>query len=170
MSARIEAIGGAWYRQPLVWMIIAIPASSVVVGMVLLWLAIASNDGLVADDYYKRGLEINRVIDRYRVAQGAGLVGELDLAADGTRLTLTTQDPGFVLPASISLDLSYATRAGKDQRLELARTASGEYAAPASSLLAGRYYVYAGSTQWRISGVLDVPGSTRVLLEAQLAR
>lgn len=159
----------AWYRQPMVWMIIAIPASSVVMGVVLLWLAIASYDGLVADDYYKRGLEINRVLDRDRAAQRAGLSGQLDLGGGGTRLTLAADDRGFRMPASVSVELSYATRAGRDQRIEFARTPAGDYAAPTLSLDRGRYYVHASGREWRISGVLEVPGRALVRLNSRSA-
>jgi len=57
-----------WYREPWPWIIIAGPASAVVAGVALLWLAIDSNDGLVVDDYYKEGLAINQVIRRDQAA------------------------------------------------------------------------------------------------------
>jgi hypothetical protein len=167
MSARPGTIERAWHRQPMVWMIIAIPASSVVMGIVMLWLAIASYDGLVVDDYYKRGLEINRVLDRDRAAQQAGLSAQLDLGGGDARLTLAAQDPGFRMPAAVSVELSYATRAGRDQRVEFARTPAGDYTAPPLRLARGRYYVHAGSREWRISGVLEVPGGARVRLAAR---
>jgi hypothetical protein len=36
------------------------PAAVIVAGGVTIWLAVASADGLVATDYYQRGLAINR--------------------------------------------------------------------------------------------------------------
>ena len=53
-----------WYRHPMVWMVIAIPASAVIVGSILLTLSITTFDGLVEDDYYKKGKEINQVLER----------------------------------------------------------------------------------------------------------
>ena len=52
----------AWWRFPLVWMVIAGPAVVVVAGFVTLWLAIRSPDPLVAADYYRQGIEINRTL------------------------------------------------------------------------------------------------------------
>ena len=52
-----------WFREPWVWLLIALPASAVLGGMVTIWIAVDSDDGLVVDDYYKRGLEINKKLD-----------------------------------------------------------------------------------------------------------
>ena len=62
-----------WHKQPMVWMIITIPAISVIVGMLMLMLAIRSDDGLVVDDYYQHGKEINRVLERDQLAAEYGL-------------------------------------------------------------------------------------------------
>lgn len=39
-----------WYRQLWPWLLIAPPFASVIAGVALLWIAIASNDGLVTPD------------------------------------------------------------------------------------------------------------------------
>ena len=44
-----------WYQEGYVWLVIAIPGLAVVMGVVLITLASTSFDGLVADDYYKKG-------------------------------------------------------------------------------------------------------------------
>jgi len=153
-----------WHREPLVWMLIAIPLSSVVVGGVLLWLSISSYDGLVADDYYKRGLEIDRVLARDDAARRLGLEGGLSLGPRGTRLRLDAGVPGFRAPPQLELEFSYATRAGLDRRLRLTRVAPGDYAGPAIELRSGRWYVQAATGEWRVTGTLDVPGAGRVTL------
>ena len=48
-----------WYREPWVWLMIALPASAVVGGIITIYLAVSTSDGLVVDDYYKRGKAIN---------------------------------------------------------------------------------------------------------------
>ena len=53
-----------WYREPWPWILAAGPVAVILAGIVTVWLAIKSNDGLVADDYYKQGLEVNQVIQR----------------------------------------------------------------------------------------------------------
>jgi len=50
----------SWRQVPIIWMLVAIPPSSVVVGMIMLWFAIDSYDGLVVEDYHKQSKQINR--------------------------------------------------------------------------------------------------------------
>ena len=79
-----------WYREPWPWILMSVPATAVVAGIITLWLAVSSADGLVAEDYYKQGLAINRVIEREEAAQRLGLTasvapvpGRLELRLDG---------------------------------------------------------------------------------------
>ncbi len=53
-----------WYRLPIMWLVIAIPLAAVIVGSILLTISIQTFDGLVEDDYYKKGKEIDRVLKR----------------------------------------------------------------------------------------------------------
>ena len=82
MMAVTQSTPGNWKREPLVWMLIAIPLSAVIMGVVMITLAIQSYSGLVVDDYYKKGKQINRVLARDKFAY------ELGLAA-GFKLKLT---------------------------------------------------------------------------------
>ena len=169
-----------WFQQPFVWMIIGIPLSSVIVGMVMLWLSIVSFDGMVADDYYKQGLQINRVLDRERAALAAQLSGTLVLRETDSRLQLQSADSDFLLPAQVDVQLSYATSAGQDVAFTMthsAALASGEYRGPALNLPQGRWYVYVSSDSidgasanrdaWRLNGILSTPGDGVVVVGPQ---
>ena len=68
-----EGKASNWKQEPLVWLLIAIPAAAVIMGIVMLTLAIKSYSGLVIDDYYKHGKQINRVLARDRFAHELGL-------------------------------------------------------------------------------------------------
>ena len=48
-----------WYAEPWVWLLIALPMTAVIGGMITIYLAVTTSDGLVVDDYYKRGKAIN---------------------------------------------------------------------------------------------------------------
>lgn len=104
-----------WYRFPLVWLVVAIPFSAVIMGVVMIWLAVDTDDGLVADDYYKRGLEINRVIERDKKAAELGLsaVIELDNSARVIRMVF---EKGSLeaYPSRLPVYLQHATRANSD--------------------------------------------------------
>ena len=39
-----------WYKHPWPWILIALPATAVVAGMITLWLAVVSFDGMVKDE------------------------------------------------------------------------------------------------------------------------
>ena len=51
-------------------------------GAVTIWLAVSSSDGLVADDYYKRGLAINQELRRDQAALDLGIAAAIE-ARDG---------------------------------------------------------------------------------------
>ena len=63
-----------WFKEPWPWILMAGPAAVVVAGAVTIWLAFQSADGLVADDYYRRGLTINQELQRDRAAASDGAV------------------------------------------------------------------------------------------------
>ena len=71
----------AWYREPLVWLLISFPLTAVIAGFFTLYLAIISKDGLVVDDYYQRGKEINMSLARDRAAARHGLHASVTLDA-----------------------------------------------------------------------------------------
>jgi hypothetical protein len=54
--------GAPWWRHGHVWLIIAGPAAVVVAGLVTAWIAVQGADTLVAEDYYRRGVEINKTL------------------------------------------------------------------------------------------------------------
>lgn len=57
----------AWYRNPFVWMIIGGPSLVIVASFVTLFLAIKYPDPAI-DDYYRKGIEINKTLDAERDA------------------------------------------------------------------------------------------------------
>ncbi len=52
----------AWWRFGLVWLVIAGPAIVVVASFITLYLAISRPDPLVDEDYYRKGIEINKTL------------------------------------------------------------------------------------------------------------
>lgn len=153
----------AWYRQPLVWMVIGIPASSVIVGIVLLGVSIHTYDGLVADDYYRRGLEINRELSRDQEAVARQLRGEITIDAATHRVvaTLVTDAAGAsgTVPESLTLRFIHPTRAGTDRVITLRHTGAGSYLGQASTLLPGHWHLALETDSWRLVGRLPIPGT-----------
>ena len=158
----------SWQRNPIVWMIIAIPLSSVLVGMVMLWFAITSYDGLVVDDYSQHGKEINLTLARDSLAVSHGIQARLELLPQSgilkLRLSLTKE-----LPIADTLPLSFIhrTRAGEDISITLQKSANGEYIAPLPVLKPANWIVQLETSEWRITGQAPVPGSNIINLGAQ---
>lgn len=123
-----------WYREPWPWILMAGPAAVLVAGAVTVWLAVASSDGLVVDDYYKRGLAINQDLELQRRAEARGIDAKVRLTPGVLRVSLSG-----AAPAALFAQLVHATRSGHDQRLRLAPVAPGVYEAELLPLAAGRW-------------------------------
>jgi hypothetical protein len=137
-----------WYRHRWPWIIMAGPAAVLVAGAWTTWIAFASSDGLVAEDYYKQGLAINKVIAREEAAKQLGISAVVMRDDKVLRIELR----GEKLPALFA-HLAHGTRAGHDLRLRLARTAAGLYEAELPPLPAGRWRIAIEDPQgrWRIA-------------------
>jgi uncharacterized protein len=136
-----------WYKEPWPWILMSGPAAVIVAGVFTTWIAFASADGLVADDYYKQGLAINQEIKRERRAIDKGLTAQVEFSGGRLRVTLAGEEP-----EAIVAHLVHATRAGHDQRLRLLPTGGGTYEGKVSSLPAGRWQVAIEDPrrEWRI--------------------
>lgn len=58
-----QASAAPWWKFGHVWLIIAGPAIVIVAGFVTLWLAVSRPDPVVAEDYYRQGIEINKTLE-----------------------------------------------------------------------------------------------------------
>jgi hypothetical protein len=127
------------------------PAAVVLAGTVTIWVAVASSDGLVADDYYKRGLMINQVLHREEAAARYRVSARVDASPGriGVRL-----EGGMQQPEALFVQLAHTTRAGNDLRLRLAYAAPGVYEAGLPPLPAGRWRVSIEDPrgEWRVTG------------------
>jgi hypothetical protein len=141
-----------WYREPWPWLLMAGPAAVVLAGIATTVLAVTSFDGLVADDYYKQGLGINRVIARDEKARALGLDAAVLFNPDRTRVRVVL-GAGVRAPA-IRLALVHPTRPDADQAITLPATADGTYEGalrpPRAATLQVRIEDVQG--QWRLSG------------------
>lgn len=158
-----------WYREPFVWVLIVIPLTAVVMGFLILYYSITSEDGLVDDDYYQDGLQINQVLDRDRAARAYGLNAMLQLHYDGGDVAMQL-NPGKLspLPRQIQAKWMYATRSGLDQRTQLAAGGHGLYHGPLPKLAPGHWYVQLEAGNWRLLGSLYVPRDSTIHLPESL--
>ena len=156
-----------WYREPLVWMVLAIPASAVIAGAVILVLANATWDGLVADDYYQRGMQINRSLARDAESARLGLEATVSFPAPGAvevRLTVTEGTPAALAADRLDLRFARAARAGTDVVVSMTRDAGGAWRGVLPALPPGKWYVELGNEQWRLAAPMRMSGSAEALV------
>ena len=156
-----------WYRQPMVWMIIAIPLSAVLVGIVMLSLSISSFDGLVTDDYYKKGKQINRVLERDRYARAYNLSANLTINESGEVMVALEHEPGLLRPDQIELRFLHRTRSGFDRSVILDAVGSQHYRGQIEPLTRSHWLVQLETENWRVTGQATLPGNETIVLIAQ---
>ena len=154
-----------WKQEPLVWMLIAIPLSAVIMGVCMIILAIQSDSGMVVDDYYRHGKEINRVLARDQAAYALGL--RADLSIDDTsriRIRLETDSPYNSLE-KIQLQMVHATRPGLDRDL-IMKIVDGILLAETKPISgSGRWNLYLQTASWRLTGSIQLPSQNSAILQ-----
>lgn len=141
-----------WYREPWPWLLMAGPAAVLVAGGFTIWIAFSTSDGLVAQDYYKQGLAVNKVLAKEERAAHLGLKAGVTLAGDRHRVVVTLAGAE---PPELGVFFAHATRSGHDLALRLVRVAPGRYeAAVPADLPPGRWNVKveAPGGDWRLAG------------------
>lgn len=140
------------------------PAAAVVAGFYTLALAIKSDDGLVADDYYRRGLAINKTLGRSEHARQLALEATVSISGNRVRVVLRGH---AAPPRTLRLAFIHPTRAGRDQTLELPAAGPGIYEGEFVPFGAEprRVRLEDDRASWRLSGTLS-PGQMSAALGA----
>lgn len=123
----------------------------------MLTLAVSTHDGLVTDDYYKKGLQINRSMERDELAASYELAGDI-VFAEGLEVSLSG-NAQFEAPEIVHLRFFHATRAGLDRHLRLRRVAAGRYLASRPHLEPGSWNLQLEADGWRLNARLRASGS-----------
>lgn len=154
-----------WYREPWPWILMAGPLTVIVAGMITLWLALESSDGMVADDYYKRGLAINQTLSRERLARARHYRAQVTFSADARRVRVMLSGDGE-LPAAMQLQLAHPTRAGMDERVVLHALAPGRFEAQLAAPVRGRRLIVLEDVArtWRLSAEAGILAGNAVEL------
>jgi uncharacterized protein len=147
-----------WFREPMLWLVIGLPLSSIVAGLSLLGFALHTGGADTVTDEVQRMSQIQLSdLDADHRAQRRGLQAELAIDADtgAVRLTLlgaTADDRRLPL----QLDFVHPLRAGQDRRLALT---------PAGDAWLGRFdgglgndwqlQLRSDAERWRLEGRLQ---------------
>ena len=112
-----------WYRQFWPWFLIVLPGTVVIASLYTVYLANLHADDMVVDDYYKRGLSINRELDRERRAEALAITAELQHDGRVIRMFVT----GNVDASQLRLTFSHPMEADRDITIPLAKIAPQIY-------------------------------------------
>jgi uncharacterized protein len=154
-----------WYREPWPWLLMLGPFVVVLAGFYTAWLAVSSSDGLVTDDYYKKGLKVDQTIARSERAKVLGLAAAVRLTSDTLSLRLTATDKEFVAPERLLVMVSHPTRAGLDQTKVLSR--DGAVFAASFRLPASGHWLVSIEDEaktWRLLGNVVLPAAGEVMI------
>jgi len=147
-----------WYRHGLVWLVIGLPAASVVGGLTTLAIAITHADATVADHWYQEGKAINRSLEEERRAEFLGLWLDID-RQQGLRLHSELTLPW---PEQLEITLRHPVFAERDRRLLLQHHGDGGYG-PADAIPASGEWtitVMPPDGRWRLSRRVSLDAST----------
>ena len=151
---------GPWYQEPWPWLLMAGPAAVIVAGFATLWIAVASNDGLIVNDYYKQGLAINQTLQRDTLAAQRGYQAVARMSSGDNRISVQlAAAPGVPLPDMLHLRMVHPTRSGRDGLVLLRQDKPGSYDGVVPARAAGRRILMLEDTQsaWRLTGEVVLP-------------
>jgi hypothetical protein len=136
----------------MLWLVITIPALTVVAGLSTVYIAHRGADAPVADEIRKEGLAIHQDPTRDRAAAAAGV--EATLALGDGQVHVTVAATRTTLPGSLVVLLSHATRAEHDQMVTLDAKGDGQYAGTLPPLASGHWYLELtpADRSWRLTG------------------
>ncbi len=166
MESSSSQAGGApqpWYRIPLVWVVIGIPVFSVIITLCFVWISVQTFDGVVVDDYYRKGLQINRDLarDRYAAAKGIEAFGEI--AASRLRLQFES-DVAEAWPDQLPISFYHPTVANRDVTATLIHNGDGQYSAANLQLAPGKWNIVTETESWRLRGTVFHPSAAGIEL------
>jgi hypothetical protein len=118
---------------------------------VTLGIAIWSYDGLVADDYYKRGVAINKTLAREERSAALGLEALLTAQpGDTLQVTLQSSEATFEPPEVLHLHMVHPRFPDQDLRATLVHLKNGVYNAHFVSPEKGNWKVVLEGGDWRL--------------------
>ena len=140
-----------WFRQFWPWFLILLPASVVVAGISMVFIANRGAHDLVVDEYYKDGLAINRKLEKKDRASELGI--SATLRVEGQDVIVLTSGP--VHDSRLQLQLSHPLESNRDFNVALMQSIPGQYRGRLSAEIAPRWHwalLSEGEQPWRLDG------------------
>ena len=147
-----------WYREPFVWLLIALPLSAVIASISTAIIAVKGADSLVADNYYRRGLAINQDTLAVDAAHTLGIRAHITVRA--AQIEMRLDAPPSIVGTALTLSLHHPADSRLDQELKLHYVGQRRYLAALNVRHHGYWYVDISPTtqaSWILKGQLELP-------------
>lgn len=161
-----------WYREPWTWLVLGGPLLVVFASMYTAFLAYRGADRVVAEDYYRQGLAINKDIRRDSAARAQKISGDMQLDRSTGAISFKLEGEG-ALPSVLLLTISHAPRYGNADvisHVRLVQVSPGRYAgAPQEKFDAdvmALWHVKVEAPDWRLAGEWADPLHATLRLKA----
>ena len=136
-----------WYREPWPWLLMSGPFVAVVASLASAWMAVTSDDGVVAQDYYKQGITINQRLAR--TAPDAGPRGAKITVGESGEVRARIEGLAKA-PTNVRLTLAHPATAALAEVVILESGADGDYVGAIAKQTPGRWIVTLESDSWRL--------------------
>lgn len=138
-----------WYAHRWPWLLVAGPLVVVIASLATAWIAVRTDDGVIAGDYYKQGLLVNRRLPG--VAQPTPHFAAT-IVLDGARLAVRPE-AGDVRGDTLVVSLLHAA-SGTREVVALERNDAGDFVGQLRSDRQGRWIVTFDSRDWPLPTTL----------------
>jgi len=152
----------AWWRHRWPWIILGMLGGTIVACMVTIYIAVTTQDSLVAADYTRHGKGINERLEKDLEAERRGI--RLPVSAlrqsDGSVVFQVSfySDSGEPAPEFLRLQLAHPTIGAQDRSIALVQVQPGQYRAQTQDLMAGYWHLSLEdpSGDWRVRSRLPI--------------
>jgi len=147
-----------WYKEPWMLLVVGGPLIVVIAAIITGVIAWKGEDKIIAKDYYKHGLNINKDINRDAKASEYKLQAKAQLDADTGKISLQLEG-NTALPSSILLSTSITSRTSiyeQIQKVILSQVQPGMYVgtlkmpSAADSVSLALWHVQIEAADWRL--------------------
>ena len=153
-----------WYREPWPWLLSVGPFVVVVASLTSAWIAVRSDDGILAPDYYKQGLLINERLKRTAQNPERRVGATITVAAGGE---VRAHIEGLAkAPQNLRLTLVRPATGGQPEVVTLAQGADGDYLGALREQAPGRWILTLQAADWQLPTTTGVGRLSQVRLGA----
>lgn len=153
-----------WWKEPMVWLIIALPLTAVIASLITVVIASRNADTLVQGDYQKEGLSLHQHTERDLRAEQLGVSAHIQRQDGNLRVELRGRlEPA---PQRILVLLAHPTQAAKDVVIPLGQLEGSVYTGKAPDLRGVNWQVQLepGDQSWRLAGRWDSTSGDALVL------